>query len=156
MPRIVLLSNLQVWAAPPLPDMETMRKRHAQHQEETRKRMAAQQRPGTISGFGGTANHNPTTGSGSSGMSQWEDDTFVVQTYRQHQDHELMVIALRGENGPSSRTFSMVPHSSPSSLSLRCPSRYPSQPSISCSRERGRKGPRPMNDRRWLRDSDSE
>ena len=25
-------------------------------------------------------------------MSQWEGDTLVVQTYRQHQGHELMVI----------------------------------------------------------------
>ena len=86
------LSNLQVWPPPGLLDMETMRKRHAQHREEAKKRMVAQQRPGTISGFGGTANYNPTTGSGSSGTSQWEGDTLVVQTYRQHQGHEILVI----------------------------------------------------------------
>jgi hypothetical protein len=86
------LSNLQVWPPPGLPDMETMRKRHKQHREETRKRMVAQQRPGTIAGFGGSRNYNPATGSRSHGMSHWEGDTFIAQTYRQHQEHELMVI----------------------------------------------------------------
>jgi hypothetical protein len=86
------LSNLQIWPPPSLPDMETIRKRHEQHREEMKKRIATQQRPGTISGFGGSGNYNPTTGSGSHGMSHWEGDTFIAQTYRQHQGHELMVI----------------------------------------------------------------
>src|SRR6516162_3140125 len=78
------LSNLQVWPPAGLPDMETMRKRHKQHREEARNRMVAQQRPGTFSGFGGTANYNPTTGSGQSRMNHWEGDTSVVQTYLLH------------------------------------------------------------------------
>ena len=87
-----VLSSLQVWPPPGLPDMETMRKRHEQHREEVRNRMLAQQRPGTVSGFGGGGGYNPKTGSGSYGMSHWEGDTFIVQTYRQHQGQELMVI----------------------------------------------------------------
>src|SRR5262249_45359273 len=79
--------------------MESIRKRHEQHREETRKRMAAQQRPGTITGFGGSGNYTPTTGSGSYGMSHWEGDTLIVQTYRQHQGHELMVIERIGADG---------------------------------------------------------
>jgi hypothetical protein len=86
------LSNLQVWPPAGLPDMETMRKRHKQHREEARNRMVAQQRPGTFSGFGGTANYNPTTGSGQSRMNHWEGDTSVVQTYLLHRGHELMII----------------------------------------------------------------
>jgi hypothetical protein len=86
------LSNLQVWPPAALTDMETMRKRNEQHREEARKRMAAQQLTGTISAFGGSSNYNPTTGSGSHGMSHWEGDKLIVQTYRQHQGHELMVI----------------------------------------------------------------
>ena len=86
------LADLQKWPPPALPDMETMRKRQEQHREETRKRMVAQQRPGTLGAFGGSGNYNPTTGSGSYGTSQWEGDTFIVQTYRQHHGHELMVI----------------------------------------------------------------
>ena len=54
--------------------------------------MLAEQRPGTDSGVGGSANYNPTTGFGSSSMSHWDSDTFVVQTYRHHQGHELKVI----------------------------------------------------------------
>lgn len=87
-----LLSNLQVWPPPGLPDLAAMRKRHEEHRAETRKRMAAQQRPGTISGFGGTANYNPNIGSGQSSTNHWDGDTFIVQTYRQHLGHELMVI----------------------------------------------------------------
>ena len=86
------LSNLQVWPPPGLPDMETMRKRHEQHREEARKRMVAQQRPGTIAGFGGSRNYSPTTGSGSYGTNYWEGDTLIVQTYRLHLGLELMTI----------------------------------------------------------------
>src|SRR5690349_1478411 len=81
------LSNLQVWPPAGLPDMETIRKRQEQQREETRKRMAAQQRPGTLGGFGGSGNYNPATGSGSYGMTHWEGDTLIVQTYRQHLGH---------------------------------------------------------------------
>src|SRR5690348_2891319 len=87
-----LLSNLQTWPPPGLPDQAAMRKRHEEHREEMRKRMLAQQRPGTISGFGGSGNYNPRTGSGSHGMHHWEGDTLIVQTYRQHLGYELMVI----------------------------------------------------------------
>jgi hypothetical protein len=86
-----LLSNLQTWPPPTLPDMAAMRKRHEDRRDEMRKRMFAQQRPGTISGSGGSGTYNPATGSGAHGMSQWEGDTFVVQTYRQHQGHELLI-----------------------------------------------------------------
>jgi hypothetical protein len=48
-----------------------------QHHEEVRKRMEAQLRPGTISTFGGSGNYNPTTGSGSYGMSHWQGDTLM-------------------------------------------------------------------------------
>ena len=54
--------------------------------------MLAQQRPWTISGFGGGGGYNPTTGSGSYGMNHWEGDTLIVQTYWQHQGQELMII----------------------------------------------------------------
>ena len=91
-PANQLLSNLQTWPPPALPDMAAMRKKHADHREEMRQKMIAHQRPGTIGGFGASGNYNPATGSGSYGMSQWEGDTFVVQTYRQHQGHELIVI----------------------------------------------------------------
>jgi hypothetical protein len=87
-----LLSNLQTWPPPALPDVATMRKRHQEHREEAGKRMIAQQRPGTISASGGSGSYNKTTGSGSHGMSQWDGDTFVVQTYRQHLGHELIVM----------------------------------------------------------------
>src|SRR5215813_11822618 len=85
------LSNLQAWPPPALPDMETMRKRQEQHREEVRNRMLAQQRPGTVGGFGGGGGYSPKTGSGSHGMHHWEGDTLIVQTYRQHLGHELMV-----------------------------------------------------------------
>src|SRR6478735_3592898 len=73
------LANLQVWPPPGLPDMETIRKRHEQHREEARNRMLAQQRPGTLGGFGGGGGYNPRTGSGSYGTNHWEGDTFIVQ-----------------------------------------------------------------------------
>src|SRR5215813_5884676 len=85
------LSNLQVWPPAGLPDMETIRKRNEQHREEARNRMGTRQRPG-ISGYGGSGNYNPSTGSGSYGMNHWEGDTLIAQTYRQHLGRELMVI----------------------------------------------------------------
>ena len=75
-------------------DMATMRQRHEQMRMEMRKRMEERlpRRPGTVSGFGGSGNYNPNTGSGSHSLSFWDSDGFVVQTYRQHQGHEIMVI----------------------------------------------------------------
>src|SRR5947208_1614533 len=73
------LSHLQVWPPPPPPDMAEMRRRLEERHLEMRKRIESRERrPGTVSGFGGGGSYDPARGSGSSGMSRWDDDTFVV------------------------------------------------------------------------------
>jgi hypothetical protein len=82
-----MLSNLQTWPPPSLPGMEEMKSRR----DEMRKRQAEHLRPGTLTSFGGGGRFNLPLRTGSSGMSQWEGDTFVAQTYRYHLGHELLI-----------------------------------------------------------------
>jgi hypothetical protein len=88
------LSRLQVWPPTPLPDMAAMKKRLEDRRLEMWLRMQERhdKRSGIVGGFGGGSNFDLDRGSASSSTSGWDDDTFVVQTYRQHQGHELMVI----------------------------------------------------------------
>lgn len=86
------LTYLQVW--PPEPtfrqlDMQSMRQRLEDRREVIRKHNEGKHR---ITGFIGAGNYDPTRGAASSGMSGWDGDTHVIQTYRQHQGHELMTI----------------------------------------------------------------
>jgi len=75
-------------------DLATIRQRHEEMRMEMRKRMEERlpKRPGTLGGFGGSGSYNPNTGSGSHRLDYWDGDGFVVQTYRQHLGHEIMVI----------------------------------------------------------------
>ena len=80
-------------ACPVVPrDMDAMLKHLDERRAEMQKRVEERtKRPGTISGFGGSGSYNPLTGSGSHSFSYWDADGFVVQTYRQHQGHDMMV-----------------------------------------------------------------
>jgi hypothetical protein len=83
-----MLSTLQVWPPTPPPGMEEMRKR----MEERRLEVMQHQKPGTIAGFGGAGNYNPTKGVAHSSFSHWDGETFVTETLRRHKGHEFTVI----------------------------------------------------------------
>jgi len=89
-----MLTNMQMWPPPPPPTAEEMRKRMEEQRMRMRRKMEERSpaQPGTISGFGGHGSYDPTTGFASNGMSYWEGDTFVAQTYRRHYGHELVVV----------------------------------------------------------------
>src|SRR5262245_40319348 len=96
-----VLSSLQKGPPSPPPDMAMMRSRLDERRFEVRKQMEErlQRRPGMVTGFGSSGNHNPATGCGSSSFSYWDDNGFVTQTYRQHLGHEMMIIErIRVEN----------------------------------------------------------
>jgi hypothetical protein len=82
-----VLRNFQVWP-PVAPDPADFRKR----MEERRLEMRQKMKPGTIAGFGGGGSYDPTRGSGSSSFNYWDGDTFVGETRRHHQGHELTII----------------------------------------------------------------
>jgi hypothetical protein len=82
------LSHFEAWPPAPPPDVQEMRKR----MEERRLEVMQRQKPGTIAGFGGSADHNPATGSRSSSFNYWDGDTYVQETHRHHQGHQLKVV----------------------------------------------------------------
>jgi hypothetical protein len=82
-----VLRNFQVWPPVP-PDPVNLRKR----MEERRLEMTQKLKPGTIGGFGVSSGYDPTRGSGSSSFNYWDGDTFVAETRRHHQGHELTII----------------------------------------------------------------
>ena len=50
------------------------------------------QKLGTIAGFGGSGNYDPSRGTASSSFTHWEGDTFVTETLRRHKGHEITVV----------------------------------------------------------------
>ena len=83
-----MLTTFQVWPPVPPPEVEEMRKR----MEQRRTEVMQHQRPGTISGFGGSGSYNPGKGVASSSFSHWDGDTFVTEVLRHHKGHELKVM----------------------------------------------------------------
>jgi hypothetical protein len=83
-----MLTMAQVWPPTPPPGVEEMRNR----MEARRLEVMRSQKPGTISGFGGSGNFNPAKGVGYSSFSRWEGDTFVTEILRHHKGHEIKVI----------------------------------------------------------------
>jgi len=73
-----------------------MRKR----MELRRREMRQGQKPGTIAGFGGTGGYDPAKGSGASSFHYWDGDTFVQETLRRHQGHELKIVERIRIEGP--------------------------------------------------------
>jgi hypothetical protein len=96
------LSTLQTRVPSPTSDMAAMRRQLEDRRAEMQRRMEEQlpRRPGTVSGFGGHGNYNPATGSGNHSFSYWDDNGFVVQTYRQHIGHEMMILERIRIDGP--------------------------------------------------------
>src|SRR5262245_35885477 len=60
--------------------------------EERRMERMDRQRPGTISGFGGSSNYDAAKGAGASSFKYWDGDIYVQETQRRHLGHELKVI----------------------------------------------------------------
>src|SRR5258705_5196060 len=86
------LSHLQVWPPVPPPGAQEWQERARQRWDERRQEMAQRQKPGTLSGFGGSGRYDPERGVASSSFSHWDGDTFVTETLRRHKGHEFTVI----------------------------------------------------------------
>jgi hypothetical protein len=86
------LTNMQVWPPAPPPTVEEMRQQMRKRMDERRLEMMQRQKPGTIAGFGGTSNYDPTKGAGASSFNYWDGDTYIQETYRRHLGHEFTVI----------------------------------------------------------------
>ena len=76
-----------------------MRQQMHQRMEDQRREVMKHQRPGTISGFGGSSSFNPDKGVGSSSFNYWDGGTFVQETLRRYKGHELRIVERIGLDG---------------------------------------------------------
>src|SRR5688572_33445403 len=83
-----MLTNFQVWP-PPRPAMPPEVERFREEVRQ-RQKQAAEGKRG-IFGMVGGGGFDPKRGSGSMGSTYWEEETMIVETFRLHKGHQIVI-----------------------------------------------------------------